>query len=906
MPASVISTKLHIPPPRSKVVSRPRLIERLNGEPGRKLTLVSAPAGFGKTTLVIEWLAALTHPIAWVSLDEGDKELSRFLTYLVSALQTVEADTGAAVLSVLQSHQPPSTETLLTDLLNDIDSISRDFILVLDDYHELDSKPVDEALLFLVENLPPQMHLVIASREDPPLPLARLRARGQLTELRTADLRFTSAEAAEFLNQVMGLSLSAEDVSALETRTEGWIAGLQLAALSMQGNQDIAGFIQSFTGAHHFVLDYLLEEVLQRQPQNIQQFLLRTSILNRLSGSLCDAVLGNEKPVSQKALEYLEHSNLFIVALDGERRWYRYHHLFGDLLRQRLGQGLTFDEAAQLHIRASKWYEENGELSDAFRHAMSAKDFNRAAEVAERAWLGMDENFQSGMWLGWVNQLSGSVRRLRPVLCVQIAWAYMDAGKADESESYLLEAEQCLRESPGEMIVVDESQFKTLPARIAIARAYNSQTKGEVSATVKFAEAALRLTPEENQFMRAQTTAILAGAHWANGELDVAFRAMSTWRDQVRMAGNFVFAIMTAHGLADILLAQGRLRDVVTMYEESLQFAAGFGKEGERFTAHHHLGLAMLFHEMGADTAAEEHLQKSLELGVGFTIVDWAYRRDLAQARLKESAGDFDAALKLFDDAKKSYVRTPIPDAQPIEAFKARVYLKHGQAAKARAWASRFSVDDELSYLREFEHITLARVLIAEYQNHKTKHLQPVLDFLDRLLIMAQAGNRIGSTIEILILQALAHQAQGNPSKALVSLQHALTLAEPEGYLRLFVNEGEPARLLIADLRLTIERTAHPLFGYIEKILAEFPQSTLPPNPKSKIVNQKYELIDPLSERELEVLRLVAQGFSNTVISEKLFLSLSTVKGHNLRIFNKLQAKSRTEAVARARELGLL
>jgi LuxR family maltose regulon positive regulatory protein len=629
---------------------------------------------------------------------------------------------------------------------------------------------------------------------------------------------------------------------------------------------------------------------LKKQPQNVQQFLLRTSILERLNASLCDAVLGADGSSSQRMLEELERANLFIVPLDSTRRWYRYHHLFGDLLRQRLGQSVGFDEVAQLHLRTSACFETNGEMAEAFRHAMSAKDQSRAAEVAERAWLGMDESFQSGQWLGWVNQLSGSVRRLRPVLCVQMAWAYMDASKADESESHFQEAERCLRVSSSEMIVVEEEQFKSLPARIAIARAYNAQTKGESAATAKFAEEALQLIPESNPFMRAQATSILSGAHWASGELSTAYYEMNNWAEQARAAGNFVFAVMTASGLADILLAQGCLREAMQMYANALHSAAEFGAEGERFTAHHHLGLALLHHESGNDVNAEQHLQKSLELGQTTTIVDWAYRRNLAQARFKESAGDFDAALYFFDEATRAYVKTPIPLTHPIEAFKARLYLKQNQLAKAQEWASQFSSDVELSYRREFEHITFARVLLAAKDFKNASHI------LDRLLQAADDGKRIGSIIEILILQTLTLHAQGQLTHALLPLKRALTLAEAEGYARIF-DEGKPMKELLAKLSVTSEGKAQK--EYLQKLLSLFDA----PAPKP---TKSQPLIDPLSERELEVLNLVAQGLSNTEIGEKLFLSLSTVKGHNLRIFNKLQAKSRTDAVVRARDLGLI
>jgi LuxR family maltose regulon positive regulatory protein len=920
MSTPILATKLYTPPPRPKIVLRPRLIERLNQglSSGRKLTLISAPAGFGKTTLVSEWVARCERSVAWLSLEEGDNDLTRFLTYLVAALQTLAPNFEGGVLAVLQSPQPPSTESVLTTLLNEITPIPDNFVLVLDDYHVIDSKPVDEALTFLLEHLPPQMHLVIATREDPHLPLARLRARGQLIELRAADLRFTPAEAAEFLNEVMDLNLSAEDIATLETRTEGWIAGLQLAALSMQGREDIASFIQAFTGSHHFVLDYLLEEVLHQQSESVQAFLLRTSILNRLCGLLCDAVLRDTagsrqetgQQTGQETLEHLERANLFIVPLDNERRWYRYHHLFGDILRQRLGQRLSSGEIAEYHLRASLWYEKNGDEAEAFHHAIAARDFGRAAGLAELAWQEMNGTFQSAAWLGWVKKLPEDEVRVRPVLSTQMGLAFMDAGEPEASESRLRDAERCLDGSSGGMVVVDKAQLKPLPAMIAMARAYNAQVQGNLAATVKYAELALQHIPEDDLFRRAQATITLEITHWASGDLEAARSALGDWMNSMQKAGNFTFVVASAFALADILVVQGQLREAEKTYQQSLQLAAEHGKDAQQITAHHYLGLAMLHHEMGEDAAAAEHLQKARELGEQTTLVDWSYRWHLAQARLKESGGDLEAALGELDEARRVYVKTPVPDTRPIEALKAKVYLKQGRLALVQDWAHArgLQADDEISYLGEFEHLTLARVLMAEYQSRQGRHsFLQAIGLLERLLKLAEAQGRTGSVIEILVAQALAHQAQGNLPLALASLERALTLAQPEGYVRIFVDEGEAMRMLIADFRFSIEKqmssSAHAQLGYTGKLLAAFAP---PVNQQSAIKNPKSEMVEPLSERELEVLRLVAQGLTNNEISQRLVLALSTVKGHNLRIFGKLQAQNRSEAVRRARELGLL
>ena len=696
MSPPILATKLYIPPSRPKVVLRPRLIERLNEglSSGRKLTLISAAAGFGKTTLISEWVADCKRPVAWLSLDEGDNDPARFLTYLIAAVQTIVPKIGEGLLAVLQSPQPPPPESILTSLLNEITTVSDNFILVLDDYHVIDAQPVDQVFTFLVEHLPPQMHLVIASREDPPLPLARLRVRDQLIELRALDLRFTPAEAAEFLNRVMGLSLSAEDIAALENRTEGWIAGLQLAALSMQGHQDTTSFIQSFTGSHHFVLDYLMEEVLQQQSETIQTFLLRTSILDRMCGPLCDAVILDPAVSGQETLEYLEHANLFIVSLDNERRWYRYHHLFGDLLRQRLGKPKEF---AEFHLRASQWHEENGDLGAAFHHAIATGDFVRAARLAEAAWQRMNESFQSAAWLGWVKKLPDKLIRTMPVLCTQIAQAFTDTGELEASELRLQDAERCLDGSE----LANEAQLKPLPAMIALTRAYNAQVQGDPAATVKYAELALQLIPEDDLDRRARAINILEVIHWASGNLEVAIRGIGDWMESMTQLGNHVFVVASAFAVADMLVGLGSLSEAERTYQDALQLAAQYGPEAEHITAHHHLGLSMIYRQRGDDTLAAHHLKRAAELGLQTTLVDWLYRWHVAQAQLKEAAGDLETALALLDEAKRVYIQSLLPDLRPIAALKARIYLKQGRPDKARAWTAErgLSLADEVRLL---------------------------------------------------------------------------------------------------------------------------------------------------------------------------------------------------------------
>lgn len=882
-----MTTKLYIPCPTRTGITRQRLIERLNAGMSCRLTLVSAPAGFGKTTLVSEWVASCKRPVVWLSLDEGDNDSACFLTYLVAALQTIVPKIGEGVLAILQSPQPPAIESLLTTLLNELTTISDNFILVLDDYHVIETQSLNQALTFLIEHLPPQLHLVIATREDPPFPLARWRARGQLNELRAANLRFTPTEAAGFLNEVMGLNLSTEDIAALETRTEGWIAGLQLAALSMQGHQDTASFIKSFTGSHHFVLDYLLEEVLQKQSESVQTFLLRTSILDRLCGPLCDAIVLDPSASGQEILEYLEHANLFIVPLDEERRWYRYHHLFAELLRQRLGKPKEF---AEFHLCASQWHEENGDLGAAFHHAIAAGDFVRAAGLAEAAWQGMEENFQTAAWLSWVKKLPEEVIRVRPVLCTLLGWAFANAGEPEASELRLQDAERCLDGSD----VANEAQLKHLPAMIALARAYNAQVQGNLAIMVKYAELALQIIPEDDFVWRAKAIITLEGTHWASGNLESAVRAIGDWMESMTQLGNHVFVVASAFGVADLLVGLGRLSEAERAYQDALQLAAQHGPEAEHITAHHHLGLSMIYRQRGDDTLAAHHLKRAAELGLQTTLADWLYRWHVVQAQLKEATGDLETALALLDEAKRVYIQTVVPDLRPIAALKARIYLKQGRPDKARAWAAErgLSLADQVSYLHEFEHLTLARLEIAN----------PLVNaLLVRLLQAAEVQKRLGSELDILLVQALAHEAQGNRPQALAALKRALSLAEPEGYVRIFVDEGEPMRLLIEQQS---HNQDHPLSGYADKLLAAFTQPVAAP--KSAIVHQKSDMIEPLSERELEVLKLLRSELSGPEIARELMVSLNTMRTHTKNIYSKLGVNNRRMAIRRAEELSLL
>ena len=885
-------------------------MERLNQGMRTKLTLISASAGFGKTTLLSEWVAGCRQPVAWLSLDEADNDPARFLTYLVSALQTIVPNIGKHVLAVLQSPQFPATESLLTSLLNEMSAEPQELMLVLDDYHAIESKPVDNILAFMLGHLPANMHLVIATREDPAFPLTRLRAQAQLTELRAADLRFSPSEAAEFLNRVMGLELSGEDIAALETRTEGWIAGLQLAALSMQGHEDIGGFIQAFTGSHRFVLDYLVEEILQRQSEDIRCFLMQTSILERLCAGLCNAV--TERENGKEMLAELERNNLFLIPLDEQRQWYRYHHLFSDVLQTHFMSEYS-DQVASLHLRASVWYEKNGFPSDAIRHALAAKDFGRAADLIEKFFLTMSRNQQSAVVLGWLKALPDKVIYVRPVLSVAYALVSLTRGGLEGVESHLRNAERWMdmtedinRRSEAQaagMVIVDEEEFRRLPGMIALIRGARALARGDMPETVKYAQRAFDLATVDDYLTLGGAASQLGLAAWADGDLEVARRMTADGTANVRLAGYISSAIGGSIVLADIQIAQGCLHEAMTTYKRALQWATESGGLVLPGAADMHVGMSNLHYEHNDLITATQLLIESQAMGKLAELPQNPYRWHAAMARLQVAQGDLEGALDLLIQAERLYDGAFSPNLRPVATQKVRVWVAQGRLDEALDWAREhgLSVENEPSYLHEFDHITLARILLARYlSGHDDGSISGVMGLLERLLKAAEEGGRNGSVIEILVLQAILLHTKGDLTKALISLQHALELAEPEGYVRIFLDEGTKMQHLLTEASMLLIMPA-----YTKKLLTEF-ETSKTRNVSKPELSPANRLVEPLSAREIEILLLVAQGLSNKQIGERLFLALDTVKGHNRKIFDKLNVQSRTEAAARARELGLL
>lgn len=909
----LLETKLYLPQWRPGLVSRPRLLECIHLQ--RKLTLVSAPAGFGKTTLLAEWVAAVPkRPVAWVSLDQSDNDPVFFWTYLITALQQVQSKLGLRSLSLLQSPQLPPIESVLMTLLNELTAVEADIALVLDDYHAIATPTIHDGIGFLLSHLPPQVHLIIASRVDPPLSLARLRSHGKLTELRASDLRFTPDEAAAFLNQ-MELKISAAEVSALEQRTEGWIAGLQLAALSLQGRENISDFVAAFSGDDRYIVDYLLEEVLQRQPDRVRRFLLQTAILDRLSGPLCDVV--TDQTDGQDMLETLERGNLFIIPLDHKRQWYRYHHLFADVLQAHALMELP-EHISELHGRASEWYEQNSLFPDAIRHALAAQDFERAAGLIEQVWPAMRNRQQEATVLGWIKALPDSLVQTRPALSVAYALVLLNAGQLDAVEARLQDAERWLAENPAATQETEGKQYRSLPASIANTRAFRAQALGDFAGAITHAQQALALLPSEEDNERGVTAVFLGLAYWTSGNVAAAYQSFAEGLMIFRKVGSVQIAVCATLILANIGMAQGQLRAAIATCEQALQLAAQQPVPILRGTADLHLALSEIHYEQGDLDTAHQLLQKGETLREPGSTSGADFLWWLVKAQLTAAQGNLDTALEQLQEAARLYRRSPIPDVRPVEALKVRWWLLQGRLAEALNWVQEcgLSVDDSPDYLHEYEHLTLARVLIAQYRRDGTDEvIHQVISLLTRLLETAETKERTGSIIKILVVLALASEAQGEVPGAMVhdwpaskggamqtaiaSLERALTLAEPEGHIRIFAECGNPmARLLREAMDRDITST------YTKRLLTAL--ETWGQSQEPAGVPATQPLIEPLSQRELDVLRLLKTELSGPEIARELFVALSTVRTHTKRIYGKLNVTNRRAAVKRAAELELI
>jgi LuxR family transcriptional regulator, maltose regulon positive regulatory protein len=901
----LLATKLHMPASRPGQVLRPRLTAYLDAGPARGLVLVCAPAGYGKTVLLADWARRGELPAAWLSLDEGDNDPARFWRHAVAALDRVCPGTGERVAPLLGPPAPSSFQGLVTALINDL--AGEQALLILDDYHLIGSQQVHESLAFLLEHRPAGLYVVLASRSDPPLPLARLRARDQLTEIREAELRFTPAEAGQLLQQAVP-SLPEESVAALAARTEGWAAGLQLAALSLRGHHDAAAFVAAFTGSHRYVLDYLAEEVLDRQDTQLRTFLLETSVLDRLSGSLCDAVTGREN--SQALLEEIERAGLFLIPLDEMRGWWRYHHLFADLLQARLRQEQS-GRMPGLHHAAAAWCDAHGLADQTIRHALAAGDAAWAARLIERHYDAIFLRGESATLQRWISALPAELARSRPRLLLAQAWMALVGGDVEAAGAPLDAAERAFADAVNESFEPSvgraASLLANIPAAIAIARAYLAVLHGDAEGTAASASRALPALGEGEWVLHSASLWILAIAEWVRGGLKDAERGFAASVAGWRAAGQRALEAWACFDLGRVQRARGRLDASLATYQQVVETTAPPGRAAMPSAGIGYVGMAEVAYQRGELDTALQHVTKGIELcrqlnwktqplAAGLVTLAW----------IRQANGDPGGALEAIAEAGQIAPSLSLATLfSPVPAQRVRLLLAQGNIAAAARWTQENGLDedDEPHYSSEREHLVLARVLLAQDQATEA------LALLERLSAAAAAQDRAGSLIEIGALRALALAARGDADRAVDALAEALTLACPQGYVRVFADEGPPMAALLARL-IAAQRSggaaAKVPLGCLARLHRQLSAQDIVPDADRGGVTAVPVLVEPLTSRELEVLTKLAAGRSNQAIAGQLVVSLDTVKKHVSHILDKLGAANRTEAVARARELSLI
>lgn len=896
MISSLLSTKLYLRRPHPDLVPRPRLIEQLNSGLSRKLTLISAPAGFGKTTLISSWADQMKRPIAWISLDQEDNDLGQFLSYLIAALQMANSSIGQRAQAALQSQQALLEKPILMTLVNEIAELSpsgsespdNDLVLVLDDYHVIVEPAVHQAITFLLESPLPGLRLVLLSRIDPPLPLSKLRAHNQIVEIRGGDLEFSVEEIDAFLNETMNLVLEPEDIRLLEARTEGWIAGLQLAAISLQNQTNRQEFIQEFSGNDRYVIDYLLDEVLLRQPRDVRQFLLQTSILDRMCGSLCDAVVNlvdaGAALNGQEFLEHLDQMNLFIVPLDSYRKWYRYHHLFSEVLLHRLQQN-ALDQIPELHLKASEWYEGEGHLDQAIHHALAANNLERAVQLVEQNSLKLLTDSNLTTLAKRLKALPKELVQTRPFLCVFQAWMHLLAGRIEEAKQWLQKAERLLAPATQDEEPVDREIY----GHISMIRAHIALKNRELAKAVELAHQTMDDTLERSP-LRGHVAVIEGLAAFWSDDLEAANQALSEAISIALDCDHMFMAVDASIWLGYIKTLQGRLHEAGNFYRDAIQLADLGGKRILPIAGCAYIGLALLEREWNNLATAEDLLRDGLELCNLFgTSRIW----HLALARVRQAQGDLGKALEEIQKADEERSNPDVAFSHlRTDHERVRLWLSHSgrNLPAAIRWAedSGINTEDAPSFSQWIASTLLARVLIVEGEISKASGL------LNRLRNDAVAHGRNGDLIEILALLALIHETQGDTTQAEASLKRALVLAEEEGYVQTFVDLGAPlARLL---RKVALESSEYAL-----KLIQAIDLKSLPNQSESASVSPEQ-----LSARELQVLRLLKTDLSGPEIAREMVVELSTFRFHTKNIYRKLMVNNRRAAVGRAEDFGLI
>ena len=906
----LLATKLYLPRLQPGFLARPRLAEGLDEGLARGLVLVCAPAGFGKTALLADWARQSRRPVAWLSLDPGDNDPARFWRHVIAALERVRPGTAEQFAPLLGPPPPPAFDGLVTALINELADQpgAGEMVLVLDDYQLIDAQPVHTSLGFLLEHRPAALRLVLTSRADPPLGLARLRGGGQLAELRAAELRFTVEEAAALLRQAVGAALPESAVAALTARTEGWVAGLQLAGMSLRQHSDVAGFVATFSGSHRYVLDYLTEEVLEHQPDEVRSFLLETSVLERLSGGLCDAVTG--RPGGQAMLERLERANLFLVPLDEVRGWWRYHQLFADLLRARLLEHQP-GQAAQLHRNAAAWCEEHGLADEAVRHAVAAGEMIWAARLIERHFDAVyNLHGEAATIQRWLSAMPADLVRSRPRLLLAQAALADASGRVEAVEGLLDDADRAPAGAADEPFEPSAgraaSMLVNVPATIALHRCYLAQLRGEAEGTVAFASRALAESGEGEWLLRSTAQGFLAVAEWLRGRLTEAERAFVSGIAGWRAAGQHTATAWGCYQLGQVQRAQGRLDAAVRTCQQALEATAGPGPTPLPAAGPAYVSLGEVAYQRNELDTALQHVTGGIALCRRFVYTASLATGLATLAWIRQATGDPAGALEAMGEAELA-APGPASLLNPVPAQRARLLLAHGDVAAAAAWTKQrgLSAGDEPSYPQEPEHLVLVRVLLAQGRPGSA------LPLLQRLHAAAAIQGRRGSEIEIQALRALTLAAAGDQDSAVATLAEALILAGPQGYVRVFTDEGAPMGALLGRLVAAQRAEQGPArgvpLGYLGRLARSFAPDTAATGPDAaQRALGARGLVEPLSDREREVLRLLAAGKPNQEIARELVVSLHTVKKHVTHVLGKLGAANRTEATARARELGLL
>ncbi|MGC9467258.1 MAG: LuxR C-terminal-related transcriptional regulator [Anaerolineae bacterium] len=903
-PVRLLRTKFFVPRAHPELVHRPALLTRLDESEHYGLTLVSAPAGFGKTTLLAAWIARRAPRIAWVSLDERDNDPSRFWVYVIGALQTVWDGIGARAMAMLQAPQSPPIEGILTELLNEIAEEDRPAILVLDDYHAISAQEIHQGLTFLLDNLPPQLSLIVSTRSDPPLSLALRRARRQLLELGPEDLRFSPGEAEALFNEVMGLGLETKDVATLEALTEGWVAGLQLAALSLQEVQDVARFMASFSGSHRYVFDYLAQEILNHQPRGIRDFLLRSAVLERMTASLCNAV--TRCGDSQARLEWLEQANLFLVPLDRERRWYRYHHLFLEFLRAQLAKELAEDQIAELHRRASGWYSVHDALSEAIDHALLAGAYTTASDLIKQTLKDAFHRSELRTLLSWIERLPEELVGQDATLSMATAWALVASRYSEGAEAYLQRVERLVGAvadgSPETLTLPPEA--RGVLAEVSCIRGTLSFVQMDLEQTKAYAHQVRTYLGEDvhvgafNDRLALQGVAAfnLAMAQQYGGETQAALRTFTEATDLLQEDENLHLLPMSMSQLAELQMLQANLREAAHTYQEARRQAESLGPvsplSGVAYT-----GLGRLLYEWNDLEQARDHLARGIEIGTTWFNWEILLNGYVGLAEVALALNQPEQAHSKLDALMGHVRRANLEWAVPVvDAYRALLGVRTGDLSSAASWAASFAIPEkgDIPYLLEAQALILSRVRLAQGDPACAVRLT------SRIIASATADARFGRVIEALVVQALALDAHGRREDALSSLSSALARAEPEGYVRTFVDHGEPMRRLLQALEGSTD--------YVMRLLTVF-EAASPAAiemPAASPAPPRGELIESLTDREVEVLGLMAEGLTNQEIADRLYISINTVKTHAKRIYDKLDVRNRAQATVVATELRLL